>query len=215
MNIYFVNKDSTLKGPFDITNSQRQRIIKIGDVILRETANGLAFNIVVANENKWSSCKCVECTDRNLNLEGNTLLFGFDGINKRMGNIKTIRKLKILFPTPPLLTFFENAISILSYQSDFWNLDIFYDIHKMTSIDLKQQNKLPPHIETNNDKDTNEYLFEMYMDEESELLFKSLLKQKTPLRSIYSEIRKLYPERFRKALKAFLKKHPNSTIYDK
>lgn len=70
-------------------------------------------------------------------------------------------------------------------------------------------------MEADNDKATNEYLFEMYLDEESELLFKSLLKQKTPLRSIYSEIRKLYPERFRKALKAFLKKYPDSTIYDK
>ncbi len=83
MNIYFINKKSTLKGPFDITNSLRQRFIRIGDVILRDTENGLTFNIVNSNINRWNSCKCISSVDSNLQMEGNTLLFFYDGISKQ------------------------------------------------------------------------------------------------------------------------------------
>ena len=46
MNIYFVNRYSRLKGPFDIIDTIRKHIIKVGDICLRDTTGGVEFLVV-------------------------------------------------------------------------------------------------------------------------------------------------------------------------
>ena len=86
MNIYFVNRYSKLKGPFDIIDSNRQHLIKVGDICLRDTIEGVAFYVVFNSNNMWNACKLVG-VGRNETLPdiGNTLLFSFDGLSRRRG----------------------------------------------------------------------------------------------------------------------------------
>lgn len=213
MNIYFVNKKSSIKGPFDITNANRQKIINIGDVIIRDTDSGLTFLIVSSDANRWNACKCISKVFDNIDLEANTILFSFDGINARYGDVKNISRLKEIFNDTPVATFFENALSILEYKCDFWSMDVFYKINTIIPIEIEySNNKLK--IQTDGRK-TERYLFETYLSDAPLLLFQSLQEEGISLKEIYKEIRKLYPNDFRLSLKNFLQNHPNSTIYDK
>lgn len=213
MNIYFVNKKSNIKGPFDITDTHHQKIIKIGDVIIRDYDNCILFLLVVCNTNKWNTCHCVCTTEGNLEIDGNTLLFSFDGISQRYGNIHAITKLLEKFSTPPINDFFRNILSILEYKCDYIDATIFYQIHTITPIKISETNKKFK----NEKKDFNSatYLFEAYLNQDLLIQFQSLLKQNTSLREIYIEIKRQHPDEFRKAIKAFHFDFPDSTIYDK
>ena len=75
MNIDFVNRHSKLKGPFDIIDSNRQHIIKVGDICLRDTVDGVSFYVVYNSTNMWNACKMVGIgRNDTLSETGNTLL---------------------------------------------------------------------------------------------------------------------------------------------
>ena len=213
MHIYFVNRHSKLDGPFDITDMRHQKIIRNGDVIIRETSDGLCFLIVTSSINKWNRCKCIDTVKGHLKREGNSLLFSFDGISKRFGDIQSITELNQLFNSPPCHDFFENALSILTYQCDFWNIGIFKDIHKLSPFDNSAAIVDSPKGIV--DKTSTIYLFEEYLSIDSRNLFHELMKKNVVLRDIYREIKRQYPKEFKKALLSFINDHPHSTIYDK
>lgn len=213
MNIYFVNKKSNIKGPFDITDAHLQKIIKIGDIIIRNSDNAILFLLVVCNTNKWNTCHCVGEADGNIEIDSNTLLFSFDGISRRFGNTQIINLLLDKFNVPPISDFFENILSILEYKCDFMDATIFYKIHSIEPIELSETScNLPNKTQVVN---STTYLFETYLEPKILSQFQSSLKQNTPLKEIYFEIKKLYPNEFRKAIKAFHFDFPNSSIYDK
>lgn len=213
MHIYFVNKESRIQGPFDIIDANRNKIIQIGDVILHDTDDGICFLVVVSDTNKWNACHCVGKVLCDSEFTGNTLLFCFDGMSCRFGNIQAIERMKGLFQSSLIRDFFENALSILLYKCDFWDASCLYKIHPKVSLALSETSIV---IKTNkNTNHTCNYLFETYLSQESLLIFRTLLNQNKPLREIYQEIRKQNPSEFRKALKEFLHDFPNLTIYDK
>lgn len=212
MNIYFVNKKSNIKGPFDITSASRHKIINVGDVIIRDTDSGITFLLVISDTNRWSACKCISKVCGDIDLEANTQLFSFDGLNARFGDIKSISRMIEIFKDSPLKEFFENALSILEYKCDFWNVEVFYKINMESPIQPEQSNNKPI-IES--DKRKQLYLFETFLSQDALLLFQSLQKETLTLKDVYKEVRKRYPNEFRQALKVFLQNHPNSTIYDK
>ena len=76
--IVFINKNSRLKGPFDITNAHRKKIMRVCDVCIRDTPKGLAFLLICSEINTWSSCRCIGITKGSIRSEGNTLLFSFE-----------------------------------------------------------------------------------------------------------------------------------------
>lgn len=61
----------------------------------------------------------------------------------------------------------------------------------------------------------NMSIFENFFDIYLHSTFLKLVGQNTPLRDVYIKIRRLYPKEFRSALMSFIRKHPNSTMYDK
>lgn len=211
MNIYFVNKNSKQKGPYDITDQHRQKIITIGDVILRDTTEGIKFLFVVSDINTWEDCKCAATIKVNVGLSSNNLLFSFDGIRRRKGNIEVLEKFQSISDSLALKDFFENAVSILSYQYDWWDVEVFQRVYGLTSVlDSKSVNTFG-----SSQQCLNEFLFESYLKDDALLLFHSLLGNNHSLKEIYTNIRAEYPISFRQALKSFLNDHPNSTIYDK
>lgn len=211
MNIYFVNKNSRQKGPYDITDQHRQKIITIGDVILRDTSEGIKFLFVVSDINTWEDCKCAATIKGNVGLSANNMLFSFDGIRRRKGNIEVLEKFQSISDSLVLKDFFDNAVSILSYQCDWWNVEVFQHMYGLNPMLNSRRIK----TFCSSLQCQTEYLFESYLKDDALSLFHSLLEDTSSLKEIYTKIRAEYPMSFRQALKSFLNDHPDSTIYDK
>ena len=210
MIIYFVNKNSTIKGPYDIMDAHRNRIMRVGDICIREDSRGVSFLLVVSGTNRWNTCKCIGYSKGDLNLEGNTLLFSFDGLSRRFGLVDKIKELCTIFINEPLHSFFTNALDILSYKSDLWDVSTFSKMLILSPLE-------PP---TKVREESTTYLksitkFERYLPKDSRTLFWALYSEGISLREVYQTIRKQYPDDFRQAIKQFLKENPQATIYEK
>lgn len=210
MTIYFINKNSRLKGPFDITDTHRNKIMCIGDVCIRETSNGLAFLLICNGINTWNSCKCVGTTKGCIGIEGNSLLFYFDGITKRYGRKEELSKLYEFFDKQPIHDFFQNAIDIITYKCDLWDVSLFLRIHQLSKIQNDDYAESPMQDSANHITK-----FEMYLTDNAVQLFRELFIQGNSLRNIYKTLRKSFPDEFRQSLKNFLRDNPSLTIYDK
>lgn len=214
MNIYFINRNSSWKGPFDVKDAKNNKILTLGDICIHDTKDGLVLLYVDCNVNTWNSCKII---GRGINDEftqtGNTLLFSHNGISRRRGNIGLLKTLKSSFHHKYIDSFFTNAIEILEYKRDFWDFGIFQQLYKLISgsnchvtccqgIDKKQENyqRYPS-------------LFASYFDETIvKEFFQSLDKGKT-LRDAYNEIRNANPILFRNKFQSFFHDHPKKNIY--
>ena len=215
MNIYFVNKQSKLKGPFDIKNARQIQILRIGDVCIRDTEDGLLFLLVVNNTNRWNSCKCIDKAKyTETQLTGNTLLFSFNGIEKRVGNLGILEWLSKIYTSEIIRKFFLNAIDILTYKCDFWDIELFVRIHLMSPITtIGGENGF---TDVNPKISHSSYpLFYLYLNEEMRAVFATMSEGNDSLRDIYEYLRGKYSAEFRKAIKKFLEDNPQTTIYDK
>ena len=216
MNIYFVNKQSRIKGPFDVKSAFQSQLLRIGDVCIRDTEEGLLFLLIVNNSNRWNACKCIDkarYTETQLN--GNSLLFSFNGIEKRVGNIECLEWLSKIYTSEIIHKFFMNAIDILTYKCDFWDINLFIGIHSMnptTNIGGKNDciNDTPKKIIKQSYP-----LFYSYLKEELRNIFVSMYEKDVSLKDIYVQLRSQYSADFRKAIKDFLKDNSQATIYDK
>lgn len=214
MTIYFVNRYSRLKGPFDIIDANRQHIIKVGDICLHDTTEGVEFLVVCTPKNSWSACKCVGVgkSDQFKN-DGNTLVFSFDGIHKRKGDALFMSLLVQCFRERVIVEFFLNAVEILQYRTDCWDSSLFPQFFAES-----QEYVTPKRKTTNNTpSESGKYPtdFSKYLDNK---LLESLLgslKKGDSLRKAYVVLRALHPQLFRKALMRFLAENPNGTIFDK
>lgn len=214
MNIYYVNRNSKLKGPFDIIDSNRQHIIKVGDICLRDTSDGIAFYVVYNSSNSWNSCKVVGFGDNDtLSDIGNTLLFSFDGLSRRKGNIALIKQVRMCFREKVIDDFFSNALDILEYKRDFWEGSLFPQFFASTQelVDRDEQKK----SDLSNDINHYPSIFAKYLSEELLELLINSLNEGNELKKAYQILRTKHPELFRKALMKFLTENPCGTIFDK
>lgn len=213
MNIYFVNRYSKLKGPFDIIDSNRQHIIKVGDICLRDTVDGVSFYVVYNSTNMWNACKMVGIgRNDTLSETGNTLLFSFDGLSRRNGDIKLIEQLALCFREKVIDDFFKNAVDILEYRKDFWDGSLFPQFFASSQefVIRDEQKKSDECTETN----YYPTVFAQYLSKELLELLTTSLNEGNELKKAYLVLREKYPEMFRKALLQFLTENPSSSIYD-
>lgn len=214
MNIYFVNKKSKIKGPLDIKDAYQNHIIRIGDVCIRDTESGMLFLFVTNNTNKWELCKCIgKANYSETELRSNTILFSFDGTNKRKGKIEHLKWLSNIYTSDLIKNFFKNAIDILTYKCDYWNIELFLKIHTTTPLTPYKENKHPI-TETTTTSNHQIPRFYSYLDNEIKNTFCYMIEKNTTLRETYEFIRKEHPKEFKIAMKNFLKDNPESTIYD-
>ena len=210
MTIYFINKKSKLKGPFDVTDAHFNKIIKIGDVCIRDTDCGLQFLLVVSNINRWSSCNCIGYSNViNHDIEANMLLFSFDGINRRKGDVSSLEFLSEAFAEGPLRSFILNALDILKYRQDFWDIQLFLDIHSSSPITIADEIRMKSITET----DKRAPMFVNYFNSEMKNMFYELQAENLTMREIYTKSKELKPTDFRTAMRNFLMENPNSNIY--
>lgn len=214
MIIYFVNRCSKIKGPFDITDSYRQHIIKVGDICLRDTTGGIAFYVIYNSCNSWDSCKVVGIGENDgLSDIGNTLLFSFDGLSRRKGDIALIKLLRMSFREKVIDDFFCNAIDILKYKKDFWEGSLFPRFFASSQVLVDRNEKKKSDI--SNEMNRYPSVFAKYLSKDLQDLLTTSLNEGNELKEAYLTLREKYPEMFRKALMQFLTDNPNGTIYDK
>ena len=212
MNIYFVNKKSTIKGPFSIINAKRQHIICIGDICIYDTEKKMSILLVTNDENKWDACKSLYSeNDMKSDIEANTLLFSFDGLHQRFGRREELRHLRNCFCGNKYASgLFTQALDILDYKKDLWDMEDFTKLiqlscHKQTGKREcnKSQNAAPLHT-----------LFASYLRKDQLNVFKRMTSKGFDLKTTYMKIRQQYPSEFRDALRRFLLERPHNNIYD-
>lgn len=208
MNIYYVNKNAKFNGPFDAQDSHHKRFMNIGDVCLLERENDLIFLYIVSEINSWKSCKFLGNTTEKIHLEGNTMLFAFDGRTCRKGNLILLRQLISVIKDALLLRLIQNAIDILSYKEDLWDLSLIVDMYQQVIVEpesaLGSSQVTPTQIKR----------FVDYFDDEVRRIYVELSQSDMTARNVFLSIRNKFPQQFRKAMKAFLADNPNSSIYD-
>lgn len=214
MNVYFVNRYSKLKGPFDIIDSNRQHIIKIGDICLRDTTEGVVFYVVYNTSNSWNSCKVVGIGDNDVLSDiGNTLLFSFDGLSRRKGDVALIKQIRLCFREKVIDDFFCNAVDILDYKKDFWDGSLFPQFFASSQELVERIDQKKPVVIAKTNRLPS--VFAQYLSKElQDILTDSLIDGKE-LKEAYIIIREKHPDMFRKALMQFLSENPSGTIYDK
>jgi hypothetical protein len=214
MNIYFVNRYSKLKGPFDIIGSNRQHIIKIGDICLHDTTKGVEFLFVYNSNNIWNSCKFVGIGKCEILSEiGNTLLFSFDGLSRRKGNTPQLKQLALCYREKVIVDFFRNAVDILEYRKDFWDVSLFRQFFASSQELITPNEIISPSIIPDSRKYPS--AFAKYLDNELIELLQSSINEGIGLKEAYVILREKNPVLFRSALVKFIEDNPNRTIYDK
>lgn len=211
MNIYFVSRKSRIKGPSEITDSSRRRIISVGDFCVREREHGIELLwIVQDNMSSWSACLRVAFTSTSIACEANTLLFAYDGASLRHGNLALLQKLFLVFEGNAH-DFFQNAIGILTYKEDCWDAQIFQSFHKSVHIlEESLSNNVRPHVED----PFMRLLFLNYLEEPLKREFCDLINQGLEPKQAYATLRANHSVDFYKALEIFLRDNPTRTIYD-
>lgn len=115
------------------------------------------------------------------------------------------------FADDPLHGFIQNALDILTYRQDFWDIQLFLDIHSLSPITISDETRMKSITET----DKQLPMFINYFDSEMKQLFYELQSENLTMREIYTKIKKLKPKDFRKAMRNFLMENPDSNIYKK
>ncbi len=214
MNIYFVNRYSRYKGPFDIIGPHREHIINVGDICLHDSIEGIEFLVVCSSDNFWKSCKRVGIgNNEDFSDLGNTLLFSFDGLHKRKGNASLIRKLSDCFKEKVIYDFFCNAVGILEYNVDFWDVTLFRQFFATTQDFINRPNKTLHSVVS--DSESYPSHFAKYLDKELLGILISCINEGKDLKQAYVFLREHKPILFRDALIKFNKENPPKTIYDK
>lgn len=214
MNIYFVNRYSKYKGPFDIIDSNREHIIKVGDICLRDYVEGVEFLVVCSSDNSWKACKSVGIGDNSiLSNQGNTLLFSFDGLHKRKGNVSLIKQLIDCYREKVIINFFGNAIDILEYKKDFWDVSLFSQFFASSQELISRSESKKTYVVQFDRQYPSE--FAKYLDKELFSMLMAGLNTGNGLKAMYKFLREKEPVLFRTALMKFLSENPTGTIYDK
>lgn len=209
MIIYFVNKNSRIKGPYDILDSKRKRIINIGDICIREQEDKIDLMLVVSNVNKWNSCVLLGNACIKMEHDANMLLFEYNGTKQRQGNTNALEKLRNGLENTLLTQFFQNAVEILQYKRDFWEISVLENIYKYSSEGTNAKFKIKKE-----DVLSKIPLFASYLRGNAADFFKRKYLVSENIKNVYQEIKAKYPDEFRRALIQFLGENPSCTIYD-
>ena len=211
MNIYFVSRKSRIKGPSEITDSNRKRIISVGDFCVREREYGIEILWVVQdNTSSWKACSLVASSSTPIACESNTLLFAYDGASLRHGNLSLLRNLALVFEGNAH-EFFQNAVSILTYQEDCWDVRIFQSFHESAHV---LEEPLSKDVQLSVEEPFMRLLFLNYLPEPLKREFRDLINQGLDSKQAYATLRTNHSVDFYKALEIFLRDNPTSTIYD-
>lgn len=213
MKVYYINENCTFKGPYDILHPDLSPKLRIGDICIRESASGISILLIVSPANKWARCSCLYTCSQKTNHSGNSVVFSYDGLNKRYGNVPFIKQLLNILQNTKIKCLFQNLLDIANHKSDLIDFTPIANCLTLNK-DHKESEKECSETAIKKEMRTN-FLFEEYLTDDAATTFASLVYQGCSPKNAYTRIRELYPTIFRCSLKKFLRDHPQSNIYDK
>ena len=211
MKIYYVNSQSTTASPVDLKLPCGLNIQE-GDICIRSFEDTLLALLVINPQIEWEKLPCISSCFNALSIRwGNSLLYSFNGIDGRYGNLERLELLSRCFSDKIFHNFLAEVIAILKYEKDLIDLAVLKTLmesgegahnislrHSTTSVLIQYPLK-------------NVSFFSCLSGElQNEVALK--LERDTPQR-VLRHIRTAYPKEFRIAFKEFNEKNPDGNIY--
>lgn len=167
---------------------------------------------VVDRESNWSQCPVIAYSKYKLSHDpGNVLLFSYDGLTKRSGNLRILSDMSNCFSEDAIfLDFLSNAVRILKYQEDSLKFEI------ISKILIRQKWVSPVLSDLNESQNTSEdYTSPLspFFTLEVRKRLSDLLKSGMPLYDCYSKLRETYARDFICACKKYAALYPGKSIY--
>lgn len=211
MKIYFVNFHCNTASPADLKLSCELKIQE-GDICIRNLGNALNALFVTNPQFEWEKLPLISFSLNSLSIDwGNSLLYSFDGIDERHGNIVRLKQLSRCFSDKIFNNFLSEVIAILNYEKDLIDLAVL-----KTIIESRKNtpNKSPHHFPTTTAPQYSQKNVSFFSCLSCELQNEVIqrLKMDTPKRVLH-HIRTVYPKDFRIAFKEFNEENPNGNIY--
>ncbi len=215
MRIYYVGKNSSVKGPCDIHLADGSTL-DVGDICIMSTDSTEFPSVVysITSVGKWKDCQVIMKSSQVVG-DGwsNFLLFAFDGIKKRVGKISQLKLLLKYFEGTILESLLLNAIAILEYNCDYIDASFFVKIYESKKYQYyKTSNKTDDH-NIGVTPEGQKY-FVNYLPGDIRKKLYELIESNIPSKEAIKLIRKNHAKHFRKAFLEFINSHPSRSIYD-
>lgn len=221
MIIYYLSECSSIKCPINIQNDGKV-IMRVGDICILSNKNGTKAVIINDVRDKWSNCALVALSKIKLKEDpGSLLLYSYDGITSRKGDILFIRKFQEIFKKDSyFLDFLISAEKILSYQMDVFPSQVLLNIYSVPYRNVNSHNEnLKKDIDNKKDVITEKNVNNMMVplgsflpsNIENELL--NYISLGKTLFESYGIIKNKYPKDFTRACILFAEKYPDTSIY--
>lgn len=213
MKIHYISESSSLKKPIQFQKSG-VRFINNGDICIKANCNSNSLKVLFINDSdaNWSQCSIIGTSiTKPTHDPGNTLLFSYDGINKRSGNLGFLIQLSDCFSEDSSISkLLKNAIKILKYQEDSFDFDIISKI-------MVVQNEISSNPQISEKAESNDAQVAVPLSpflplETNKILFE-YLKSGMSLYESYNKIRETHKRVFIQACMEFASKYPGKSIY--
>lgn len=217
MIIYFINNGNRSKRPCDVKLPEQESFLRNGDICIKEKEDRLEFIIITSPQSQWGGNNIIHTIElsESTNLP-NQIIFGYDGINKREGNKKSLQILLEVSSSNIIISnFFDFALKILKYQEDLWETAILVPFLQGSREHITDNKNL-----TNNQNIVSKSSgmtvknFLDYMSSPLQEKFKMLYSENHDLGKTYRKLRKLMPKEFQQSLVTFIRENPNGNIYE-
>lgn len=211
MKIYFVNFHCTTTSPADLTLPCGLNIQE-GDVCIRSYEDTLHALFVINPLIEWKKLPLISSSFNTLSISwGNSLLYSFNGIDGRFGNLKRLELLSQCFSDKIFHNFLAEVIAILKYEKDLIDLAVLKTlIESGRGTTNKPLHHSPTTEATHNFHENISFFSCLSVELQNEVAQK--LEKDTPQR-VLRHIRTAYPKEFRIAFKEFNEKNPDGNIY--
>lgn len=192
-------------------NEKGVRIMRVGDLCLKESAKGIDIRFIINEVNMWNETLKLGCISKpELLPGGNIMVYSYDEAHPRLGNINLLKDIISIAGCLPIKRFFENVLDILQFKEDFLDLSAFKDLVEPY---IKKRGKMTKLIE-NTDGNKRFPLFMYFLPASLQNQMNLCIESGESLRSIYTSMRLQYPREFRSAFNAFMRANPSASIYD-
>lgn len=211
MKIYFVNFHSTTTSPADLT-LPFGLYIQEGDICIRSNEDTLHALFVINPQIEWEKLPLISSSINTLSISwGNSLLYSFNGIDGRYGNLERLELLSRCFSDKIFHNFLAEVIAILKYEKDLIDLAVLKTlIESGKSAPNKSLRHSPATVATQYSQEKVSFFSCLSGELQNEVAQK--LERDTP-QCVLRHIRTAYPKEFRVAFKEFNEKNPDGNIY--
>ena len=211
MKIYFVSVHCTAASPAELTLPCGLNIQE-GDVCIRSFENTLHALYVINARIEWEKLPLISSSLNTMSIcWGNSLLYSFNGIDRRCGNTERLELLSQCFSDKIFNKFLSEVIAILKYEKDLIDLAVLKTLiepgRRVLNRPLRHS---PSAAATKNSIEKVSFFSCLSSELQNEVAQK--LDRDNP-HCVLRHIRTAYPKEFRIAFKEFNEKNPEGNIY--